>query len=366
MKSIFWIGLKSISKAMVLKAKRCWDLPIKPRYLHFNITYQCNLRCRMCNIWKRYRENKAKMKEEMSLVEIESFFQNNKAFLSNLQSVGLTGGEPFLRPDLVEIVRSIHSILPQARVGIQTNGFLPDIILEKLKDIQSFYPSVSLAVSLDGSEETHDQMRGVRGTYKKAINTIRYAKELGIKSITVGMTLTSLNYHEVLDVYRIAEKYNCEFSCFPAEAGTRYSNIGESYGFSEEEKKKVVEELKEFGYHYYMDNLRLFWEGKKKRRTLPCYSGYTSLDLDPYGNVRPCVLLPDIFGNIKEEPLRKMLYSQRAKAIKEKIKNCSCWCQCEVSSSAVVDPFDVLRWFLTSSNKKKFIQEMNKKKKRLL
>jgi len=351
---------------VVLKVKKRWDLPIKPRYLHFNVTYQCNLRCKMCNVWKRYKKDKVKLKEELSLEEIREFFQNNKGFLSKLKSIGLTGGEPFLRPDLVEIVRSTHSILPQAQVGIQTNGFLPDIIRKRLKEIQSFYPEISLAVSLDGTEETHDRVRGVKRTYKKALSTIKYAKELGIESITVGMTLTSYNYHEILDVYRIAEKYHCEFSCFPAEAGTRYSNIGESYEFSEEEKKKVVEELKEFGYHYYMDNLRLFWEGKKKRRTLPCYSGYTSLDLDPYGNVRPCVLLPDVFGNVKEEPLRKMLYSQKAKRIKKKIKRCSCWCQCEVSSSAVVDPFDVLRWFLTSANKKRFIQEMSKKRKRLL
>ncbi|MCK4325302.1 SPASM domain-containing protein, partial [bacterium] len=157
-----------------------------------------------------------------------------------------------------------------------------------------------------------------------------------------------------------------EFSCFPAEAGTRYSNIGESYGFSEEEKKEVIKELKEFDYHYYMDNLRLFWEGKKKRRTLPCYSGYTSLDLDPYGNVRPCVLLPDVFGNVKEELLREMLYNQKAKKIKEKIKRCSCWSQCEVSSSAVVDPFDVIWWFLKSPSKRRFIQEMSKKKNRIV
>lgn len=360
------IVLKRLITALILKAKRRMDLSIGPNYLHFNVTYKCNARCIMCDIWQRYQGDKSKVKEEMTRWEIEEFFQNNRDFLSNLKGIGITGGEPFLREDLVEIVRVMHALFPKTAVGIQTNGFLPNTTRDRLREICTFFPEIHLAVSLDGVEKTHDRIRGVKGAYKKAIKTIEYAKDLGIERITTGMTLTSFNYNEISDVYHATKKYGCEFSCFPAETGARYSNIGKSYELSDQEKKKAVEELKEFGYHYYMDNLRLFWEGTKKRRTLPCYSGYTSLDLDPYGNVRPCVLLPDVFGNIKKEPLRKMLYGQKAKKIKEKIKKCSCWSQCEVSSSAVVDPFDVIWWFLKSPNKRQVIQEMSKKRKRII
>jgi MoaA/NifB/PqqE/SkfB family radical SAM enzyme len=359
------IVLKKLAGALVLKLKKKLDLPIKPNYLHFNITYRCNARCSMCNIWRKYKKDRSQATEEMTFAEIEAFFRTNRDFLSDLKGIGLTGGEPFLRKDLVEIVRMIHSLLPETVIGIQTNGFLPVATRNKLREIRTFFPEIHLAVSLDGTENTHDRVRGIKGGYKKVLETLSFARDLGLERITMGMTLTPLNYQEIPAVCEIAKEYRCEFSCFPAEAGTRYSNIGEAYGFSRREKKKLIEELEKFDYHYYMDNLRRFWTGRKRARSLPCYSGYTSLDLDPYGNIRPCVLLPDVFGNVKEEPLQKMLYSEKAKGIKKRMKRCSCWSQCEVSTSAVVDPFDVLRWFLSCSNKKKFLKQLKEKRRRL-
>ena len=111
-------------------------------------------------------------------------------------------------------------------------------------------------------------------------------------------------------------------------------------------------------------------QGKRKRE-LPCYSGFTSLVIDPYGNVKPCILKTkgindDIFGNIKTSPLRAILTSSKAQVIRNHVKKCSCWCQCEVSSSAIFAPFDVMKWFVFyCPDKKGFIAHILNKHKRI-
>lgn len=349
--------------ALGLKTRKRFDFPIRPRNLNFVVTYRCNSRCMVCDIWKKYQDDSSLAKEELTLEEIKNFFQQNKSFLNRV-TVGLTGGEPFLRRDLVKIIKVIRETIPAPVIGIQTNGLTPELIQERLREVKKIYPKIGLGVSLDGIGETHDRVRGVKGAFEKALKTIEYARGLDMGWISTGMTITPWNYKEVLKVRHLAEKYGCEFSCFLPDSSDYFGNKGKSYELSEEAKGVVIEELKEFSYHYYMDNLKLQLEGKR-RRALPCYSGYTSLVLDPWGNVLPCVLRSETFGNIRERPLKEILYSPKARRIKERIKNCTCWSQCEVSTSASVDPFDVWRWFLRCSDKREFLRKLETKESKL-
>lgn len=361
---MIWLALKKLINGVVMKAKKRLNCPVKPRYINFLVTYKCNGRCVMCDIWKRYQDNKELANEELTLEEIKNFLERDKPFLSELRHIGLTGGEPFLREDLAEIIRAIRQILPRTTTGPQTNGLLPELVKERLKEIKEFYPEVGLAVSLDGIGETHDKIRGVKGAFGKAIKTIEYAKGLGIESITSGMTILSSNHNQILKVAKLVESHGCEFSCFLPDSSYYFYNPNKSYQLSDEERKEVIEELRNFSYHYYMDNLRLQLEGKRKK-TFSCYSNYTSVVIDPYGNVVPCILRSEIMGNIREKPLKEIMYGKKAKEIRKKLKNCTCWNQCEVSSSALVDPFGVIRWFLTSSDKKGFLQRISRYRNRL-
>jgi len=115
-----------------IRRLRC--LPVLPRTFCLAVTYKCNGKCTMCNLWKVYRENPKLVKEELSLSEIQNFL-SDREFFKDLDFVYLSGGEPFLREDLPEIVKSIHECNPTCIVYVATNGFLTDNIIKTTKEI---------------------------------------------------------------------------------------------------------------------------------------------------------------------------------------------------------------------------------------
>jgi len=353
----FLFAAKRLILSFKYRLARRFLLPAKPLYLNFAATYKCNGRCLMCNNWKRYLENPSKVEEELTLKDLEKFFLENKDFLADLKHIGIAGGEPFLRPDLVEVVRLIREKLPKVSVGLQTNGLLPEVIEKNLKEIKKFYPEITLAVSLDGIGKTHDKIRGIKGAYQKVLQTIDKAQALEISEITAGMTVTKDNYQEIDAVRKLLGEKGVKLSFYPADEGEYYNttssrNLSGLRGVNE----SLIKALNKDRGDYFNDNLRRQLLGEK--RTLPCYSGWTSLVIDPYGEVKPCVLRPESFGNIKKQSLEKILTGKIAKQIRQKIKKCTCWSICEVSTSAVVDPWDVVKWFLFYANKKKFLKKM--------
>ena len=361
-----------LSKRILLsykyRFKKKYDFVEKPHYINFITTNDCNSQCVMCDIWTIYKDpkNKPKQKEELTLEDVKKFFINNRDFLSNLKSVGLTGGEAFLRRDIAEVVIAIHELFPKVGLGIQTHGLMPEIVREKVKEIIKQYPNFGLAVSIDGVGDMHAKIRGIKNALEKATQTIRYAKELGVKSITCGMTLTKDNYYQIPEVKKYVEDLGCEFSCFLAESSDYFYNASNAHkALSEEDLNAICELLKPMDYHYFMSNLRLRISGRR-RTALPCYSGYMSIVLDPYGNVKPCILRPqgtvgdeDIMGNIKQKSLHEILYNHKSSLLRKKIEKCRCWCQCEVSNSAVIDNVDVVKWFVKSSGKKEFLNKLS-------
>jgi molybdenum cofactor biosynthesis enzyme MoaA len=97
-----------------------------PRMIsNFAVTYRCNNSCHICNIWKL----ESPESEELTLGEIRSFLEENKDFLKGIESVQITGGEPFLRMDLPEIASSMREYLPRSTLWIPTNGMDPEGIV---------------------------------------------------------------------------------------------------------------------------------------------------------------------------------------------------------------------------------------------
>ena len=361
---LFLLAQRRMLSSAGYKIKRMLKRPVKPLFINFIVTYVCNSRCIMCDIWKKYDTGNKKYNkspaDELTVSDITYFAKRNKEFLSDLKSIGFTGGEAFLKKDIVEIIRGLHRELPRVDVGVQTNGLLPEMIKARIKDILEFYPGFKIAVSLDGIGNIHDEVRGIKDAYDKAIATIRYAKELGITGITCGMTLTPANFDKIKEVAAKVESLGCEFSCFLAENSDYFGTVDGKNKLNRRQLDAIAGQLKDFSYHYFMDNLRLQISGKAKR-TLPCYSGYTSYVIDPYGDLRPCILRDESFGNIKDALLRDMVDLGTSWMLRQKLQSCKCWCECEVSSSAIVAPLDVVKWLLKSKNKPAILKSFNKK-----
>ena len=93
-----------------------------PNDLVLAITYNCNSKCRMCNIWKM---------EQMPLLDLIEY----EKLPVNIKEVNITGGEPFLSPNLIEIIKILISKNPKVRIIISTNGFATELIKTKIAEI---------------------------------------------------------------------------------------------------------------------------------------------------------------------------------------------------------------------------------------
>ncbi|EKD42897.1 MAG: radical SAM protein, partial [uncultured bacterium] len=114
------------------------------------LTYNCNARCNMCDIWK------IKNSPELTLEDVSKL-------PSSLRDVNLSGGEPFLRRDLPEIVAAVRKACPKARMVISTNGFLTPVIDKAMDKILQIAPDIGVAISIDGIGEMHNTVRGIPG-----------------------------------------------------------------------------------------------------------------------------------------------------------------------------------------------------------
>lgn len=163
-----------------------------PLYGSADIINVCNLHCSHCYWWLNRKENEELTVEQWKQI-IENKFKKSHVFI-----ITLVGGEPTMRPDVVEL---FIKEFPK-RVCLVTNGTFP---LKKYNDIYFYW------ISIDGTEEIHDNIRG-QGTFAKTRqNIMDYVENNGEKAwkdIWITMTINSLNYKTVKDVAEAWHDYS--------------------------------------------------------------------------------------------------------------------------------------------------------------
>jgi len=201
-----------------------------PLFAGHKLTYNCNLKCKMCPFWKRPSENLSTRKEKEILRQI---------YDSGVCAVGFEGGEPLLRKDLPEILAYSRSL--PLHTSLITNGTL---LKSRIDEIAPYINGI-LFVSLDGLEKTHDLIRGVDGCFKRALEGITAAKSK--VSVTINTTMMADNIHEVEDTVELARDLGVKIVLSVAH---EYYNIAESAPKADEIKKvaKQLIELKRKGY----------------------------------------------------------------------------------------------------------------------
>ena len=139
------------------------------------VTYRCNARCSMCNRYKA----PSKPEEEIS---IETIKKLPKMYFTNI-----TGGEPFIRTDLKDIVRELYK--KSDRIVISTNGFFTDRIVDLCKE----FPQIGIRISIEGLEQTNNEIRGLQNGYQRGYGTLKKLREMGMKDVGFGMTVQDKN-----------------------------------------------------------------------------------------------------------------------------------------------------------------------------
>ena len=324
-----------------------------PYKLTFSISYWCQSRCITCNIWQ------IKPTGELDIEEIRDFARKNNYF----KWIEITGGEPFLRKDIVEIVRAFKDTSKDLFVlTMPTNSLCNhDMVIEKLKQILELgIPKFSITLSLDGYRELHDKIRGVPGNFDKVIDMGRRLNELQkqYKSLffVFGYTMSKFNQGMLEITYEAvkAELPWVSYNNFHVNVG----QISDSYYKNGEmdiraEKNEMENEINflikkrqfEVGAIPIIENIflkNLVKYVKTEKSPMKSKSLDASLFMDSYGNVYPSIMWGRKIGNIREYgySLKKMWHNIDAEEVRKIVKEGkepTCWTACEAYQSIVGD-----------------------------
>jgi len=170
--------------------------------ISWEATRRCNLRCLHCGSPSEEVNHADELTTEEVIGAFEEIAQDFD--MSRFRHINITGGEPFVRGDLLDVLRATSRWPFYRNVDIQTNGvFIADNsdILHELKQVGV----TGLGVSIDGFESTHDSLRGIDGTWAKAVTAARLSVEAGYV-VTVSFVAHSKNVHELPSFYDLVKK----------------------------------------------------------------------------------------------------------------------------------------------------------------
>lgn len=325
------------------------------RYKIEDISYQvsdyCPGPCRFCSMWKLPK----RQNEELTRAEIDSIFSSKYL---DLKKVHITGGEPHLSDNYFRAIDSIAKFHPHTVIDSPITGWYPDRHEEVAKYALNKMDLIRLDISLDGDEETNAKIRLHKDGFAKSIETIERLKKIKGVALRIQFTIYKQNLHLIEWAYNFAKELGVGlyigYGRFNPE---RYRNVKDNltqkelakddFFLSVEDRAEIDRQLRAIGYHesryaFKYQFQKALFDGKKF--DMNCYMGSRNVDIDPYGNLYPCLLwLPYLqMGNIRtdggfDKALDKSLHILDKIENKECQKDClfTCANKCEIVDSDI-------------------------------
>lgn len=323
-----------------------------PMTLTFSVTAMCQSHCKTCRIGDMFCQDPSRAQKDLTLDEIEAIFKTMKP----VYFFNISGGEPFMRKDLPEIVALACKYLKPRVVHTPTNGILSDRIIENTEKIinivRDYDPEVQFTVkpSIDGVGDKHDEIRGVKGNFAALTKTIEGLKKLEDKydnfHLELGTVISNFNINDLDEIedyvhslgvesYRneIAE-CRSEFFNFddpitpPADVYKRLirdfaRKIEENIG----KKKPLARTTEAMRLVYYDLAIQILEEN---RQVIPCYAGVSNAHINYDGGVWSCVVLAydHQLGNLRDfdYDFQKLWQSEQAYEVRKYIRSNQCAC----------------------------------------
>ncbi len=284
------------------------------------VTYRCNAKCYMCNTWQHPSKKENEFKPE--LVE---------KLPEGLDFINITGGEPFLRDDLEQIVEK--ALTKSKRLVISTNGYFTDKITRLA---EKFGNRIGIRVSIEGLPAANDELRGIKNGFDHGLRTLTNLVAMGIKDVGFGITVSDRNAKDMIELYRLAETMGIEFATATVH-NSYYFHKADNEVIDQEmvagEFEKIAGELlrtnkpKNWFRAYF--NMGLARKVRGQKRALPCEVGTDMFFVDPSGNVLPCNGSdePMVMGDLNRQTFDEIWHSEQAKRVRELVKVCpkQCW-----------------------------------------
>lgn len=330
---------------------KIWDKNT-PAELIFFVTTRCNAHCRHCFYWQELNK---KVKDELSLVEIKKISKS----MGRLFWFFISGGEPFLRKDLVEICQTFYRNNQPKSIIIPTNGILVKKIVKDVKKIAKTCPKAKLIIqlSIDEIGARHDKIRGYQGNFAKIKELVPQLKKLQRKhrnlAIQANIVFCKYNQDRIIKIYDyIYDRFGIDNICIslvrgePKEVGakdvdlkkywqahqhirrtkrfTHYTSIL-SHLITKKEDMQVEAFLKSF---------------KEKKAVIPCLAACQTVVLYPNGDLTVCELRKEKYGNLRKANYNfaKLWRSPRSREIREKVRDCYCTQECVYTPNVFLNP----------------------------
>jgi radical SAM protein with 4Fe4S-binding SPASM domain len=299
-----------------------------PSYVLWDCTRRCNLNCRHCGASKETYGN------ELTTEQVKGFL--NELAAMRVKFFAVTGGEPTLRTDLIEVLS--HAGVLGIRTGIASNGFLIDAA--KARQLKEAGLS-SIQISLDGTEDVHNSIRGNPQSYRRAVDAVRHCREAGIPMITVATVVTRFNKDNIPDLLPLLLELGVRhWKVIPlmpigradkGEAGVDTEALRQVLKFISVIRKRINVIIGE--------NLPYLgrYDAKARNAVTFCPVGFTACCLGVDGNVRGCPEMPDtaenMEGSILQRPFARIWQEGFARYRERILRNedcrgCRLWNRC--------------------------------------
>ncbi len=325
---------------------------IDPMTLTFSVTAACQSRCKTCQIGDLYLKHPERAKKDLSTDEIEKIFKTMKP----VYFFNISGGEPFIRKDIPQIVELALKYLHPRLVHIPTNAIMPARIEEKTREIleiiKKYDPEITLTVkpSIDGTGGLHDEIRGVPGNFKRLLNTIDRLKKVRDDypnfHLELGTVVSNFNIGHLDEIEDFVHSLDVgSYRNEVAEQRAEFFNIGDpitpdaaTYQRLMKDFARKIEEniASKSSYTKLTEAQRIVYYGiagrilEEQRQVIPCYAGVSNVHINYDGGVWPCCVLgyDKQMGNLRDfnYDFQKLWYSDTAKAVRRSIKNKECAC----------------------------------------
>lgn len=333
--------LRAIFKIFFLKLEGSIPVKTLPYSLAISVTNRCNSKCKTCGIWK------LKNKEELTLEELQKIL---KSIGKTIPWFTITGGEPFLRKDFVDIVKTICDYNSPLVINIATNGTVYNMCETLNKILADCNSNIKFVInfSIDEIGKKYNHVRGINA-YDQVINNYNKIKKLKKKysnlSLGINITISNFNINRSVFIYQFISKNLQPDSIIVEPATIRRTFHNEKMEFKvntqnmirvlryfidmgkrELKKKKGFNKMiKIFRLKYYLIILSILIH---KKRVINCFAGTTFAEILPSGDIITCGVRKKILANIKDYDFdfKKAWYSKGAKNVRKKVKNDTCFC----------------------------------------
>lgn len=313
---------------------------LRPRDAIVAVNHRCNTFCVMCDIWQKPDRNELP----------PEFYRRLPASLTN---INVSGGEPFLRDDIPEIVAVFRERLGSPRIVFSTNGVLTEKIVEQVTEMRKKGP-IAVRVSIDGVGEVHDRIRNHKGAFEKAISTVRELRRTGLQDVGLACTGSKDNPGALGAVKRLAEELGVDYVSSVVHSSELYfGEQGDMVPRDEVTRGDLVEiatrqlrshRPKDWFRAYYTDGMIDYIDGKPRRE--PCTAAVDHIHVDHRGIVYPCNILNRPLGDLKESTWEEIEAAATTPEVLGAVKSCpiQCWMSCTVAPQMKRKPLVPLGW----------------------